>query len=343
MAAVRHLSVGTEDGVVVLSEKDGGWEVGAKSLAGKVAGELVASGSGTVYCAASGDGVYASNDRGKTWDRVLEGDVRAVAVDPRNPWTVYVGTEPVHLYRSQDGGDNWTEIAGLQRMPEEVQEKWWFPNPPHDGHVCSIFIDSDDPQVIMLGLEHGGIVRSRDGGETWEDLSAGIEYLDIHMVTRDPGDRHLWYAATARGFYRSEHDGYDWVFSTAGMDRDYFHHFVVRPGSPSSLFLATANGSPPSWLRDGGARSAIYRSEDGGRTWHQLTGGLPPSLKPMVWAVVGDPANDARLYAAVSDYTAHVPKGETPKGEVWASPDRGDTWERIYETDSAVRTLCVSL
>jgi photosystem II stability/assembly factor-like uncharacterized protein len=97
----------------------------------------------------------------------------------------------------------------------------------------------------------------------------------------------------------------------------------------TSLFLATANGSPPAWLRKEGAKSAIYRSEDGARTWHQLTGGLPDSLEPMVWGLVGDPLDDDRLYAAVG--TA-----------VWQSQDRGDTWDQVYDGSGALRTLCVT-
>lgn len=343
MATRRQMFVGTENGVVVLNEQLDAWEVERTALAGKTVGELAAATGDTVFCSVSGDGVYTSNDGGKKWDLSLPADVRAVAVDPSNPLTVYAGTEPVHLYRSRDGGDSWQELEGLQRLPEEIQEQWWFPQPPHEGHVCSIFVDADDAQNITLGLEHGGIVRSRDGGDTWEDLSAGIEYLDIHMVTRDPGDSHLFYAATARGFYRSEHDGHDWVLSTRGLKRDYFHHFAVRSGRVSSLFLATANGSPPSWLREGGARSAIYRSEDGGRSWQQLSGGLPESMQRMVWSVVGDPAEEARLYATVGDYTNYVPAGTQPGGEVWASDDRGETWKRVFEANSPVRALTVTV
>jgi photosystem II stability/assembly factor-like uncharacterized protein len=341
MTTTRKMAVGTEDGVVMLSETPNKWEVGRSGLAGKKIGKVVGSAGGTITACVWGDGVYTSGDAGASWDRVLEGDVRALGVDPRDPWTIYAGTEPVALFRSRDGGDNWTELEGLRRMPQDVQDQWWFPQPPHEGHVCSIFVDPDDSNVITLGLEHGGIVRSRDGGENWEDLSAGVEYLDVHMVARDPSEQRLYYTATARAFYRSEHDGQDWCISTVGMDRDYFHDFVVRPGEKSSLFLATANGSPPSWIRDGGAKSAIYRSEDGGLSWQQLGGGLPPNLNRMVGSLVGDPIEDSRLYATISDYVPNLPKGQEPVGQVWASPDRGDTWEQIVETPSPIHSVCV--
>lgn len=343
MGTGRKMYLGTENGVVTLAEEDQGWRVAGASLPGKAIGDLKTLPSGEVLCSISGHGVYASNDGGATWDRSLAGDVRALAADPNDPWTLYAGTEPVALFCSRDGGDSWTEIEGLQRMPDDVQEKWWFPQPPHEGHVLSIYVDPDDSRDITLGIEHGGIVRTRDGGATWEDLSAGVEYLDIHMVTRDPAQAELFYAATARGFYRSAQGGRDWVLATAGISRDYFHHFVVRPGPASSLFLATAHGSPPSWLREGRAKAAIYRSEDAGRSWQQLTGGLPASLERAVNSLVGDPSEETRLYAALGDYGPTLPKGQVPGGEVWATSDRGTTWERIYDAASPVRSLCVSV
>src|SRR5207248_1272778 len=76
------------------------------------------------------DGLYRTDDGGRHWTRLLEGEVRAVAVDPSDERVVYAGTEPVRLYRSEDGGDSWEELTALPAMPEEVRQKWWTPYPP---------------------------------------------------------------------------------------------------------------------------------------------------------------------------------------------------------------------
>jgi photosystem II stability/assembly factor-like uncharacterized protein len=334
--------VGTGSGLIVLAEEDGGWRPERTTLDGKPIGPLVTSPeTGTLFAAVPHEGIYASSDAGRTWDHSFAGDVRSLSADPSSR-TIYAGTEPVHLFRSDDAGDHWAEVEGLQRMPEEIKEQWWFPVYPHEPHVLSIHVDQNDSNIIYLGLEHGGIVRTDDGGERWVDISEGIEYLDIHMVASDPRRRNLVYAATARAFYRSEDFGRDWVLSEEGLTRDYMHDFLVRPGPQTSLFMTTGNGTPPAWLRDSGAEAAIYHSDDGGQSWRQLGGGLPASANRMVWALVGDPADERRLYAGMGDYAPVLVDKDAAGGDVWSTMDLGETWTKVYEAPAPVRTLCVS-
>ena len=343
MAERRHMYVGTQAGIVVLAEDDGQWVEERTTLAGTDVDTLVASPTGLLYAGLSHDGVYMSDNQGRSWDQVFKGDVRSLALDPSNPATVYAGTEPVHVYRSRDAGDSWVELEALQHVPEATREKWWFPVYPHEPHVLSIYVDAHDSHRVYVGLEHGGILRTDDDGASWEDVSAGIEYLDIHMVVGDPLQENLIYAATARGFYRSEDNGHDWVLSHDGLTRDYMHDFVVHPGASSTLFMTTANGTPPAWMRATRAESALFRSKDNGMSWQQLGGGLPENMERMIWNVVAYPVDENRLYAGAGDYAPNLPKGATPGGELWSSEDRGDTWSRIYNASSPVRKLCVAL
>lgn len=60
---------------------------------------------------------------------MLAGDIRSVTVDPTDDKVIYSGVEPVALYRSEDGGENWQELTTLQEVPETARKNWWFPQP----------------------------------------------------------------------------------------------------------------------------------------------------------------------------------------------------------------------
>jgi len=344
MEEQRRMYVGSETGIVLLSGQGSQWIRQGITLAGKPVNVVAANRGGeVVYACVPREGVFATENGGKSWELVFPGKVHTLAVDPNDPQTVYAGTEPVGLFGSHDKGKTWTELEALQRVPEEVRDRWWFPIYPHESHVRSIFVDWHDPKIICIALEHGGIFRTVDGGNHWEDLSAGIEYLDIHMVMGDPLRENLYYAATARGFYRSEDHGRDWILSTDGVTRDYFHDFVVLPGPSPTLLVTTANGTPPAWLRPGHAQSTLFGSTDCGLTWRQLGSGLPESMERMIWSLSPDPENRNAVYACVGDYGPNLPRGEIGFGEVWMSADRGAGWTRIYEDRGPVRSVTVTV
>lgn len=81
---------------------------------------------------------------------------------------MYAGTEPAHLLYSDDLGLHWTEQLSLQSLPSVPH--WTFPAPPFQAHVKHINFAPNDPSTIYACIEVGALLRSRDSGETWEDL-----------------------------------------------------------------------------------------------------------------------------------------------------------------------------
>lgn len=334
MSGQRRMYLGGPDGVVILGECDGRWEPERTILDGMdVRSLLVTDQAGPMY-AQIADSVYVSSDGGQSWDRVFEpkGRIFTVSYNPTNAHAVYVGMEPVALYRSRDAGGTWEDIESLRRQPEWVRETWWSPAYPHESHVRDVYVDPRDANRIYVALEHGGVMRSDDDGRSWENLIDGFETLDIHVVRTHPLHSHIVYAATARGVYRSEDFGREWVRTQDGLSYDHTGGFVVSRGEPTALFLSAARGTPPSWARPTGAEASVFRSDDDGSTWQRLGGGLPAQAKGAYRSLIADPLDPDRVYVGVVD----------PKPTVWGSADRGDTWSVLHEATGSARLLCIA-
>ena len=344
MSEQFQVYMGSTTGLDVWHVADGSWvqrETPVRGVVRVVAG--CRDRQGTVFAGVVHDGVYRTTDAGARWEKVFDGDARSLAVDPRDQQVIYVGTEPVHLHRSEDGGETWSEVDALQRLPQEVRRKWWAPSEPHEGRVLKILVDDDDSRILYLCLEHGGVVRSLDYGQTWEDVSEGIPYLDIHSIARHPGRPGAYFISSARGFYRTDDAAAEgWRRTDQGMPwwdtptQNYSHDFVVLSQTEGTddvtLIVAGANGSPGHWKRPSRAEGVMLRSVDGAHGWHELTTGLPAKPTHMPWALAPHPLDPDRLLVGYSDED-HGP------GELYATADRGDSWERVGGSFPSVRSM----
>jgi photosystem II stability/assembly factor-like uncharacterized protein len=331
-----------------------------------------------VFAGVTHDGLYRSKDGGKNWEKRLDGDLRSIAIDPSDDRVIYAGTEPVHLYRSEDGGDTWQELASLQSLPEETRKKhglperqgqefsnpkfrhgpqeWTFPLPPHEGHITEIFIRPDNPREIWLSIEHGGIALSRDRGATWEDASKDIDYLDIHRLLRLPLVANRYVVSSARGLYASDDPLSGWARAENGVERDYFHEMMVLPVKKTdtpSLLVCTADGSPVRWPAtkgDGvwhkevaGARAALYRSDNGARSWRRIGAGhgLPEEMGPMIWSLRPHPHQPQALFAGTGEVARGYAFGTAGRGAILFSEDEGEHWRGLVDNLPALRQLAV--
>lgn len=280
--------------------------------------------TGAVYAGTSGDGILRSDDRGISWHNIgLRGaDVRALAASPHDPGTLYAGTRPAAMHISHDGGDTWQELKSFQRIPW----KWlWFSpaGAPFTAYPLGIAISAIDPDVILVGIEFGAVVRSADGGKTWSGHRSG-SLRDCHSLIAHANDGNWFYEAggTGGGAAFSKDGGENWQQHKAGLDRHYGWACAADPGDPGIWYLSVAPqpslrnpGVPPAHI-DGQAQSFIFRSKDG-RPFEKLGGGLPQPLDYMAYALVTDPEYPGQLYAGLSN------------GDIWHTMDYGDTWQQL--------------
>ena len=306
-----------------------------------------------VFAAVAFDGGYRTEDGGQSWRKVLEGDVRTFTVDPHDERVVYAGTGPIRLLRSEDQGLTWEPLDGLSRMPDAVQEKWNVPAmysgkiPPHVRHI---HVHPDDGGLIYIALEHGGIVFSRDRGETWQDASAGIPYLDMHMIRNLPGSKESYFISSARGFYRSDDCGGAWRRTEKGMPwadtelHSYSHEWLFCAGAPLRMVLGGAKGSPGVWRRENTTPLGhILLSDDLGESW-RLAANLPGDMPWAPWVLLHHPTDPNTLFAGMGDGARGFGFDPTERGEggFYMSGDRGESWQCILPRLPSVLTAWVA-
>jgi BNR/Asp-box repeat len=315
-----RLYAATGDGIARLDERNGRWTVEI-ALAGSGAQCLAVDSSHveTVFAGLREGGVRRSRDGARTWEdcALPTTGVFSLAVSPVDG-AVYAGTEPSALYRSDDGGGSWRELPALVELPS--QPTWSFPPRPWTSHVRWIAPSPHDPGLVLVGIELGGLMRSADGGETWQDHRPGAQ-RDVHSLAWHPSASGRAYEAGGGGAAWSDDGGETWHPADEGRDRHYTWSVAVDPEDPGLWYVSASTGPYAAHgARDPQAK--IYRRR--GDAWHALGDGLPDPLQAMPYALVTTPN---RIFAGLAD------------GEIWESADRGDTWQACSLTGDALTSL----
>jgi len=251
-----------------------------------------------------GQGTVArSTDGGRTWTDVSpalgrEEEVWSIAASPAVKDLVYVGTSHARLFRSEDRGRLFKECDGFLKIPG--RDRWTFPPPPHIPHVRSIAFDPHEPATMYVGVEEGGVFRSRDGGSTFETLNDGI-YEDIHTVAVDPRDSRRLYATTGDGFYLSLNAGRSWEPITQGLTRRYTIPLLVGAPDSERIFTAAAMGPPPTWrVGPAGPDAILFRSDDRGESFTAVS--VEQGFgRGMLMRLRSDPQNGGGFFAVGND------------------------------------------
>jgi photosystem II stability/assembly factor-like uncharacterized protein len=318
---MARLYAATGNGIVRLDETDRGWT--AERFLGGSGAQCLAvdpEDADTVYAGLREQGVRRTHDGGRTWiDSALpEPGVFSLAVSAADG-SVYAGTEPSRLFRSDDRGETWRELEALLELPS--RPTWSFPPRPWTSHVRWIAPSPHEADLLLIGIELGGLMRSTDGGATWEDHRPGAQ-RDVHSLAWHPSDRARAYEAGGGGAAFSEDAGESWQPADEGRDRHYTWSVTVDPEDPDLWYVSASTGP---FAAHGGRdpQARIYRRR-ARQEWEELAGGLPEPLPAMPYALV---AGDGRLFAGLAD------------GQIWESADRGASWDALRTEGEAIGHL----
>ncbi|MFQ3293368.1 MAG: photosystem II stability/assembly factor-like uncharacterized protein [Halobacteriales archaeon] len=256
------------DRLLVVTGRPGGWRVRTRLSEHDL--ECVAAPGDEpdrVLVGTFDDGLYRSTDGGMTFNRVgdwMPKSVTALAVSTTDSDVWWAGTEPSRVFRSTDGGRSWMERPGLGDL--DSAEEWSFPPRPHTHHVRWIEPDATEVGRLYVGIEAGALVRTDDGGETWQDRPEDGR-RDNHSLATHPDRPTAVWAAAGDGYAESEDGGDTWQFPQTGLDHRYCWSVAVDPGDSDTVVMSAASGARSAHSMPG--ESYVYR-RDGDGPWVRI-------------------------------------------------------------------------
>ena len=298
------------------------------------------------YVAVASGGVWKTINAGTTWTPVFDNEgafsIGAVALDPKNPATVWVGTGERNsqrsvgygdgVYRSDDGGRSWRNV-GLKTSE----------------HIGRIAIDPRDSNIVFVAAQgplwspggERGLYKTTDGGRTWKAVIPGTEHTGATDVVIDPANPDIMYAATWQrrrhfytlinggpesAIYKSTDGGNTWARLRSGLPPGDLGRIglSISPANTNVVY-ATVEAS--------GILSGVFRSNDRGATWERTS---PSIAQGMYYGqIVADPKNIDRVYIPNVIFQVSDDAGRTqrPLGERLKHVDNHAIWVDPNNTD----------
>lgn len=365
MSKVRLL-VGTRKGAFVLTADAtrrewkisgphfAGWELYHLKASPVVPDRIYASQSSSWF----GQVIQVSNDGGETWSPAnnqftydgVPGTHQWYDGTP-HPWefkrvwhleashtdpdTVFAGAEDAALFKSTDGGQSWQELSGLRT---NATASGWQPGA---GGMClhTIVLHADNPARIIVAISGAGAFRSDDAGVTWKSINKGLwsKYLPnptaeighcVHHIAMNPQTPDTLFMQKHWDVMRSDDAGDHWIKVSGDLPTDFGFAIDVHSHQPETVYVVPIKSDSEHFPLDGSLR--VFRSKTGGNEWEPLTRGLPQQncyVNVLRDAMCVDTLDECGIYFG------------TTGGQVYCSPDGGNTWDAIVHNFPAVLSV----
>lgn len=261
----------------------------------------------------------------------------------------YAGTSPQGLFRSEDGGKTWQAFSHINHDPQFIawmgNDQGGTPDGPK---MHSVLVDPRDSQHLYFAMSSGGVHETLDGGKNWRPLVEGLEVVegfdasnlsfhDPHCVRFSPANPDRLYQQNHCGIYRLDRPGTRWERIGKSMPKkvgDIGFPMVVHPRDEDMIWVFPMDGSTvwPRTAPEGVPR--VFMSKNGGKSWKRQSEGFPAE---QAWWTVLRQAMTADQRDPVGLYVG------TTSGEFWMSRDEGAKWSliarhlpEIYAVETAI-------
>lgn len=338
----------TRKGLLEFTGSGGGWELTGTSFLGEPVTAVLPDGrDGALYAALNlghfGVKIHRSDDRGKTWRELApptyppaesedqEGPSLAliwtlVPGGADQPGTIWAGTAPGGLFRSDDRGDNWSLNEALWNVPSRPE---WFGGGYDQPGIHSVLVDPRDSTNLTIGVSCAGAWLSDDGGDSWR---SGTGMRAAYMppdkahepIVQDP---HRLASCRARpdrvwcqhhnGIFRSDDRGATFTEIETARPSAFGFAVAVHPDDPDTAWFVPAVKDECRVPVD--QKMVMTRTRDGGRSFEVLSAGLPEA------------ASFDLVYRHGLDVDAageRLVMGSTT-GNLWVGTDGGERWTAV--------------
>ena len=342
----RRAWVATRKGLFELQGNEGRWRIARTHFLGEPVSMVLppARGESRMLAALNlghfGVKLHASDDAGENWREVTTPAYPPQPADATGvPWklvqvwslqqahgTVWAGTLPGGLFRSADFGDSWQLVDALWNRAERAE---WFGGGYDVPGIHSLCPHPARADELLVGISCGGVWVTRDDGRSWQLRADGMraDYMppdqadspntqDPHAVVRCPGRPDVLWCQHHNGIWRSIDNAGSWQRIDAPVSSFGFAVAVHPTDGDTAWFVP---GQADQCRVPVGGALVVNRTRDGGRSFDTLSNGLPAAdCFDLMY----------RHSLALADDGCTLLMGSTT-GNVWASGDGGDHWQRL--------------